>query len=220
MEGSDHLGYKHVDREYADQFLNGTSIKISLLSAYRQLEGERGDALEGSSVNLIGQVDIGDGDSNVFHLTSGKAWNQYRREEISRWTGLRLENVRNINISNYTSFRSHKDCYIFSCSTKIDQKLRENCRVFKIPSLQNLANLICEKSKISLKTLAISPVNYREVVNDIFKGSPINPNAFIKRSNFSWEKELRICWDTQENRPPKDLFLDLSDKWIGMVEEV
>ncbi len=203
-------GFKHVPIAYADAFATG-HVRIGSYRAYRAMENERGDTLEGLAVEKPSPFIY---DSRQGPPTAG----QLRALHSSGASSIiGRPNVRVVCIGNtWTQEVPHG--YMFCLSSEPDFSFsKKGDAIFEVRALGYFGFLVgCSAPEI-LGIPEVGKVIYedREIDTLLFEAPVLDP--FRKSSKFSFENEIRIAW--QPVLLPKDKQLDYYDLHVpGVVD--
>jgi len=177
--------YKHIDKQFADDFEQGRSIRVGSLAYYRKMEGDRADPWDGS---VWGEHDV---------LTDRDARMAENGDEEMRKIFRRL-GINPANIGTNTVIRNNiyaldlPNIHVFCASSKIDKKfIDEGDVVFKI-SFRAFLNVLTKSA--GLTRPAMRRVEYARIKHNLSKEEFVTPNAFYKDPNLKWENEIRGAW--------------------------
>ena len=185
--------YKHVHRDYAEQFNNGKSIRVGTFSYYREIEnGDRTDRFEGMTSYFSG----------TRHMPLGPS-NEERLGLAAMRIGI-MGNIRNLSIQNAISTHSLPEQYLFCASLEPDINYAKEHRLFAITNLAKFAKALSKYNSF-LKRPLCRKVTYEKRWANPLNGKRLELDPFIKNEALISENEARIVWQGKVSESFKDL---------------
>ena len=174
--------YKHVKPEFAEKFLDGTSIKIGTLEHYRNMESDRRDELEGIAENWIKSYSDSLGNNPTMHR---------RLVETNLVSASSSPKLR-MTVSNFRFRSIARPVYIFCGSKAPDEKERlKGYRIFEITAFREFCRCLGEGSSLNLAAPLVRSVSYVPRSIELTETDVIRADAFKKGENWSYENEMR-----------------------------
>lgn len=171
--------YKHMAWKYAQGFRRGTSIQVGTFAFYREMEGNRGDAMEGALHLNIEELVLEKG-VEVPHNLKNRGFG-----EITSGT---------IQFQNCTVVEILPPAFIFCASSAVNENEKNAGKLaFQINDLHEFAYLLSKKMPFA-PDFHYGPVQYQPRCVNALDSKPVRADPFIKDTHFSWESEIRIVW--------------------------
>ncbi|MBC9033196.1 hypothetical protein IAG41_12425 [Sphingomonas sp. JC676] len=184
--------YKHVPAKFGDAFASGESIQLATLNAYREMEGDRADQLEGV-VRYSAQ--------RIWAGMPGGVFNPAqvflsRRMEAMMGSGHSFEGC---------SFQFRvQPFYVFCASSQPDLRRADmGEHIFFIENLREFAWQIKLASGGLLGNYDCQPVRYCRRSSDVDRSGEVLPEGpFYKNIDKKWENEVRAAWEVDDESKP------------------
>lgn len=207
------IGFKHISKEFADDFASGDKISVGLFRYYREIEGDRRDPLEGVTL-AVQNEDFG---------WQGNEDRLIPTEFFPPWFIAAGATAKNFFISGSAFASELPDYYLFCCSDRADvARSQRGEAVFQIGGLKTFARMMSDANPHLLGRPLVRRVRYAPRISELFKEQLLEPDYFVKDSKYAHEREIRIIWRKVGNGRQQELLRclpakELFRRWDRMV---